>query len=72
MRQVAPIKARQGGQHFAFVKPLAPRCGADRVGRFDDQERLIAIDDIDRLQLAFEVRRQLIAAQLHAFSLLPG
>lgn len=54
-----------------FAKPLQARRRTDRVGGLDDQQRLVAIDDIDRLQLV-RMGRQLLAPELHgAYFLVP-
>jgi hypothetical protein len=60
------LKPAIAGEHFALVEAAPARRGANRVGRFDDQQRLVAIDQVDRLQLAFEMRRELFALELHS------
>jgi hypothetical protein len=51
---------------FALVETASAGSRANRVGSFDDQQRLVAIDQVDRLQFAFEMGGELFALELHA------
>jgi hypothetical protein len=64
--QLVPVEAGDGGKHLALVEALATGGGPDRVGRLDDQQGLVTVDEIDRLQFAGEMGGQLFALELHA------
>src|SRR6478752_6768464 len=52
-------------EHFALVAARAPRRAANRVGRLDRRERLVAVDDVKRFERLREMRVELVRAQLH-------
>ena len=65
--QAAPVEVRAGdGVHLAFAAAGGARGGADRVGGFLGQQRLVAPDGVDGAQLALQVRGEAIGGQLHA------
>ena len=55
--QFDPVESGDRGEHFALVETAAAGGGAQRVGGLDDKQRLVAIDDVDRFQLTFQLRR---------------
>ena len=59
--QAAPVEVRTGdGVHLALAAAGGARRGADRVGRFLRQQRLVAPDGVDGAQLALQVRGEAI------------
>ena len=55
-----PLESGLGDQHLALVAAGAARRGADRVAGLDREQRLVAVDDVDRRERALEMRRELI------------
>ena len=64
MAQAVPVKPGFHRQTVPLVAPFAGG-GADGVGGLDDVQRFVAMDEVDRLELALEVGGQLLALQLH-------
>ncbi|EXI65527.1 MAG: hypothetical protein AW07_04688 [Candidatus Accumulibacter sp. SK-11] len=65
MMQLVPVEAGDGSEHLAFVEALTAGGSADRVGSLDDQQRFVAVYEINRLQITREVGGQLFALELH-------
>ena len=63
--QFDPVETGDCGEHFAFVETLAAGRCTNGIGRFDDQQGFVAVDDVDRLQLTFKMRCKLLALELH-------
>ena len=51
--QLEPVETAQRGKDFAFIKAATSCGGTDRIGRFDDEQWFVAIDDVNRLELTF-------------------
>jgi hypothetical protein len=59
----APVEVRAGdGVHGAFGVALLARGGADGVGGLLQQQRLVAVERVQRLEAALQVRGQLAGA----------
>ena len=63
--QFVPVEAGNRRQHLALVETLPPGRGADGIGSFDDEQRFVAVNDVNRLQLAFEVGCELLTLEQH-------
>ncbi len=65
----APVKVRAGhGEAAALGVALRARGGADGVGRFLLQQRLVAMQGVERAQAFVQVRRQLVQGELHGLN----
>ena len=60
-----PLEARLGDQDLALVEPRAAGGGADLVTRFDRQQRLVAMDDVERGESLGDMRCELSGTKLH-------
>ena len=54
-----------GSQHLALAVTFFTRACADAVGRFERQQRLIAVHNIKRRQRALEILRELFGRYAH-------
>jgi hypothetical protein len=64
-QQPRPVEARFGEMDLALVAAAPARGLANLVGGFEQQQRFIAADQIDRLHLALQMAGKLLEAQLH-------
>src|SRR5690606_4466217 len=64
-RELVPLEALADDQRLALIEALLARCGADRVGRFEHEQGLVAMQDVERRERAFEVSGKLFRAQDH-------
>ena len=60
-----PAETGPGDQHLALVKPLASCCLTYGVGGFQHQQRLVAVEQIERRQRFPEMALQLSGSELH-------
>ena len=57
--QLRPVEVLFRGQHFALEIAFFTRPRADAVGGFERQQRLVAVDDIERSERTLEFLREL-------------
>ena len=70
--EVVPLEAGAGDDHFALFESLLARGGADGVAGFDDQQRLVAVQQVERRQRFVEMGRKLFRPQQHGRTLTPS
>jgi len=67
--QRAPVEVRAlHGVHLPFAAAAGARSGADGIGGFLREQRLVAPDGVDGTQLALEVRGEAIERDLHGYA----
>jgi hypothetical protein len=65
MGELAPVEIAVGLQHFPLGEALLARCRAHRVGRFEGEQRLVAVHEVGRRELLREGRFELVGLQPH-------
>ena len=60
-----PLEARLDDQHLALGRAGRARRRADRVAGLERQQRLVAVDDVERLRAALQMRGELFEPELH-------
>ncbi len=60
-----PLEARLGDQDLALVEPRCARRSADLVARFDRQQRLVAVNDVQGTKSVGEMGGELAGTELH-------
>ena len=63
--QRVPLEPGLGDEDFALVASGAPRRGADRIAGLHREQRLIAVNDIERRERALEVCGELAQPDFH-------
>ena len=61
--ECVPVETRLDDQHLALLAAGLARGRADRIARFDREERLVAVDHVDGGERALEVRGELVVAE---------
>src|SRR5258706_4154772 len=72
VHELAPVEVTAGLEHLALGEAALARRGAQRIGRFEREQRLVAVHEIDRHQRTTGTRErvgemgfELLGADLH-------